>query len=56
MEGVGQGLTLLHFSPQPEPFLSLKLYRITHAHGTLKKCSPTSGREVDECKPLARVS
>jgi len=23
--GAGQGLTLVHFSPQPEPFLSIKL-------------------------------
>jgi len=34
-----RGLTLLHFSPQPEPFVSLKLHETTQAYVSRKQCS-----------------
>ena len=37
VEGYRQGLTLVHFSAQPEPFLSLKSTETTSV--SLKKCS-----------------
>jgi hypothetical protein len=53
-------IVVVHFSPQPETFLSMKLHKIAH-----KKCSGKAKstyllpvtiayvRKVDECKPLA---
>ena len=48
-----QGLyTLVHFSAQPEPFLSLlSLKHLNHL--TFPQKVLTSSREVDECKPRA---
>ena len=52
IDGRDQGLPLLHFSPQPTPFLSPK------HHTAITQCIPqkaltsTSSREVDECKPM----
>ena len=46
---VGQGLTLVHFSAQPEPFFSLKPTETTQC--VLQKVL-TSGRKVDKCKGL----
>ena len=45
-----QGLQLVHFSDQTEPFWSLK--PLKHPTYPTKK-TLTSSREVDECKPLA---
>jgi len=46
---VGQGLTLVHFSAQPEPFLSLKYTETTQR---VPQKVLTSSRKVDEFKPL----
>jgi hypothetical protein len=43
----GQGLPLVHFSAQPEPFSSLKPRNTPNASHI--KCSSP---EVDECKPM----
>jgi len=49
--GARQGLTLVHFSAQPEPLLLLKLHEITHfvTYQVL-----TTSRHVDECKYTCR--
>jgi hypothetical protein len=43
MRSLGRGLTLVHFSPQPEPFLSHKSPSTPH-----KKCSRDSEKWTDE--------
>ena len=46
--GCGQGLPLVHFSRQPEPFLSPKPTQTTQR---VPQKVLTSRREVDECTP-----
>jgi hypothetical protein len=50
-----RGLTLVRFSQQPEPFLSLKLHVFTKP---IPQKVPTSSRKADECKlrPLVHCS
>jgi len=50
MTPAGQkGLTLVHFTAQPEPLWSLKLTTITNR---IPQRVLTSGRKGDECRPL----
>jgi len=48
-----QGLTLVHFPAQPEPFLSLQLYETTQR---IPQEVLTSSRSVDKCTPLTAGS
>jgi hypothetical protein len=53
LERQGLTLTLVHFSAQPEPFLSLKFTETTQR---VPQTVLTASREVHECEPLPSAS